>query len=72
MNILGSVFISALAASLFVYESPTLLTEVQPEPAASVQDAAANSDAAFGVDAFYGRPHMRRYIREIAPSPYCR
>jgi len=73
MNILGSVYISALTASLFVYESPLLLTEVHSEPATLLQNTAANSTAPFGVDAFYGRPHTtRRFIREIVPSPYCR
>ena len=69
MGILGSVFISALAASLFVYVSPLLSTEVQPEPTTLPQNSATNSDILFGVDAFYGRPHSKPYIREIVPSP---
>jgi hypothetical protein len=69
MDILGSVFISALAASLFVYVSPLLSTEVQPGPTTLPQNSATNSDVLFGVDAFYGRPHTKPYIREIVPSP---
>jgi hypothetical protein len=69
MDILGSVFISALVASLFVYVSPLLSTEVQSEPTTLPQNSATNSDALFGVDAFYGRLHIKPYIREIVPSP---
>jgi hypothetical protein len=69
MDILGSVFISALAASLFVYVSPLLSTEVRSAPTTLPQNSATNSDALFGVDAFYGRLHIKPYIREIAPSP---
>jgi hypothetical protein len=69
MDILGSVFISALAASLFVYVSPLLSTEVQPEPTTLLQNSATNSDVLFGVDAFYGRPHTSPYFREVVPSP---
>jgi hypothetical protein len=69
MDILGSVFISALAASLFVYVSPLLSTEVQPELTTLPQNSATNSDILFGVDAFYGRPLTKPYIREIVPSP---
>ena len=69
MDILGSVFISALAASLFVYVSPLLSTEVQPEPTTFPQNSATNSDVLFGVDTFYGRPHTSPYIREIVPPP---
>jgi hypothetical protein len=72
MNILGPVFISALAASLFAYESPLLPTEAQPQPTTLLQNSATNSDASFGSDVFYGRPHTIRYIREIVASPYCR
>jgi len=69
MGILGSVFISALAASLFVYVPPLLSTEVQPEPTTLPQNSAINSGVLFGVDTFYGRPHTSPYIREIVPSP---
>lgn len=69
MNILGPLFISASAASLFVGFGAPLPTEVQSKQI--LQNAAP--DASFGVDAFYGRPHTtRRFIREIVPSPYCR
>ena len=69
MNILGSVFISALAASLFVAASPLLSTKVEPDPTTLPQNSATNSDVLFGVDAFYGRPHTSPYIREIVPTP---
>jgi hypothetical protein len=69
MNILGSVFISALAASLFVAASPLLSTKVDPAPTTLPQNSATNSDVLFGVDAFYGRPHTSPYNREIVPSP---
>jgi hypothetical protein len=68
MDILGSVFISALAASLFVYVSPLLSTEFQPEPTTLPQNSATNSDILFGVDTFYGRTHTSPYFREIIPS----
>jgi hypothetical protein len=71
MNILGPIFISASAASLFVGYGAPLPTEVQSKQI--LQNAAARPDAPFGVDAFYGRPHTtHRFIREIVPSPYCR
>ena len=69
MDILGSVFISAVAASLFVYVSPLLSTGVQPEPTTLPQNSATNSDVLFGVDAFYGRRHTSPYNQEIVPSP---
>ena len=71
MNILSSVFISALAGVLFVYGS--LLTEVESETAIFPQIVATNSGNLFGVDTFYGRGlHPSRRIREIVASPYCR
>jgi hypothetical protein len=69
MNILGSVFISALAASLFVAISPMLSMEVQPDPPTLPQNSATNFDVLFGVDTFYGRPHTSPYNRKIVPSP---
>jgi hypothetical protein len=72
MNILGPIIISASAASLSViYGAPLPSTEVQPKQI--LQSAAANPDAAFGVDAFYGRePTGRHNIRVVMASPYCR
>ncbi len=73
MNILRSIFLSALAAGLFVYGSPLLLREVHSEPASPPQSTAAEPAVLFGVDTFYGRGlHSRRSIREIVASPYCR
>ncbi len=77
MNILGPIFISALAAALFVYGAPLQsteiqLTEVQPEQA-KLQNAVVKSEAPFAVDAFYGREsNTGREVRVIVASPYCR
>jgi hypothetical protein len=73
MNILRSIILSAIVATLFVYESPLLLTEVHSEPMRLPQNAAANSGTLFSVDTFYGRGlHLRHRVREIVASPFCR
>jgi len=67
MNILGPVFIAALAAGFIVHlQGPA-------SPVAVVQPAAAGLSAPFGVDASCGRaPNAHRQVREILPSPFCR
>ena len=72
MNVLGPIIISISAATFSViYGAPLLSTEVRSKQI--VENAAANPDAPFGVDAFYGRePTGRHNIRVVMASPYCR